>query len=106
MVIDCPYVGQLVVRRPEGLRCIDVFNAIYCKYQKKPRSSEMPANMEKYLPAFEQRCRDCPGLAEFNRTKVGFLRVDLLRGKRIVEGLKRSGANWELTFDAPRGRPL
>lgn len=102
MVIDCPFVGSLVVERPEGLRCIDVFYAIYCKYQKKPRSHEMPTtNKAKYQPAFEQRCNDCPGLAEYNRRQIGFLRVDLLRGKRIFEGLKRTNGRWELLFDSP-----
>ncbi|KAJ7703083.1 hypothetical protein B0H17DRAFT_86108 [Mycena rosella] len=101
IVIHCPRVGSLVVERAEGLRCIDIFYAIYCKYQKKPRSHEMPTDMSKYQPAFEQRCNDCPGLAEFNRTKIGFLRVDLLKGKRIFEGLKRSNGRWELLFDAP-----
>ncbi|KAJ7780197.1 hypothetical protein DFH07DRAFT_729903 [Mycena maculata] len=102
MVIHCPHVGSLLVERPEGLRCIDVFYAIYCKYQKKPRSHEMPtADKAKYQRAFEQRCNDCPGLAEYNRTKIGFLRVDLLRGKRIFGGLKRSNGRWELLFDTP-----
>ncbi|KAK7005613.1 Metallo-beta-lactamase protein [Favolaschia claudopus] len=96
IVIDCPHVGSLVVERPEGLRCIDVFYAIYCKYQKKPRPHEMPADTRKYVPAFEQRCKDCPGLPEYNRTRVGFLRVDLLKGKRIFDGLKRSKGRWEL----------
>jgi len=105
IVIDCPLVGSLVVERPEGLRCIDVFYAIYCKYQKKPRKHEMPTDKAKYQPAFEQRCNDCPGLAEYNRTQTGFLRVDLLRGKRIFEGLKRTNGRWELLFDAPPRRP-
>ncbi|KAJ7783295.1 hypothetical protein B0H16DRAFT_488537 [Mycena metata] len=100
MVIYCPHVGSLVVERPEGLRCIDIFYAIYCKYQKKPRSHEMPENEEKYQAAFKQRCRDCPGLPEFNR-RAGFLRVDLLRGKRIFDGLRRSNGRWELVFDEP-----
>jgi len=104
IVIHCPHVGSLVVERAEGLRCIDVFHAIYCKYQKKPRPHEMPAETSKYKTAFEQRCNDCPGLAEYNRTKIGFLRVDLLRGKRIFEGLKRTNGRWELLFDAPPGR--
>ncbi|KAJ7178417.1 hypothetical protein C8R43DRAFT_457826 [Mycena crocata] len=103
MVIHCPHVGSLVVERPEGLRCIDLFYAIYCKYQKRPRSHEKPAvtDKAKYQLAFEQRCIDCPGLAEYNRTQVGFLRVDLLRGKRIFDGLKRSHGRWELQFDSP-----
>jgi len=101
MVIECPHVGSLVVERPEGLRCIDVFYAIHCKYQKTPRKHEMPADRVRYQRAFEQRCNDCPGLAEFNIRRVGFLRVDLLRGKRIFEGLKRSNGRWQLVFDSP-----
>ncbi|KAJ6499188.1 hypothetical protein C8R45DRAFT_1093436 [Mycena sanguinolenta] len=98
IVIECPYVGSLVVERRDGLRVIDVLYAIYSKYQKKPRSHEMPEDTTKYQRAFEQRCKDCPGLAEYNRTRVGFLRVDLLRGKRIFEGLKRSNGRWELVI--------
>jgi hypothetical protein len=97
IVIDCPHVGSLVVERPEGLRCIDVFYAIYCKYKKKPRTNEMPVDKAKYRAAFEQRCKDCPGLDDFNR-RAGFLRVDLLRGKRIFNGLKRSKGRWELVI--------
>ncbi|KAJ7072225.1 hypothetical protein C8F01DRAFT_235133 [Mycena amicta] len=101
MVIECPLVGSLVVERPEGLRCIDVFYAIYCKYQRKPRSHEMPSEreMRKYMPAFEQRCSDAPGLTEYNRTRIGFLRADLLRGHRIFEGLRRCNGRWELSID-------
>ncbi|KAF8176685.1 hypothetical protein K438DRAFT_1533500, partial [Mycena galopus ATCC 62051] len=76
----------LAVERPEGLRCIDVFYAIYCKYKKKPRPNEMPVDRAKYEAAFEQRCKDGPGLADLNR-RAGFLRVDLLREKRIFDGL-------------------
>ncbi|KAJ7188121.1 hypothetical protein C8R46DRAFT_1053725 [Mycena filopes] len=102
IVINCPHVGSLVVERPEGLRCIDVFYAIYCKYQKKPRSHEMPTDEAKYQAAFQQRCQDCPGLPDFNR-RVGFLRVDLLRGTRIFDGLRRSKhGRWELLFEAGR----
>lgn len=100
MVIECPHVGSLVVERPEGLRCIDVFYAVYCKYQKKPRSHEMPSDPSRYRRAFEQRCADCPGLGEYNLRR-GFLRVDLLRGQRIFEGLKRTNGRWELMFDSP-----
>ncbi|KAF7321657.1 Metallo-beta-lactamase protein [Mycena kentingensis (nom. inval.)] len=102
MVIDCPLVGSLVVARPEGLRCLDVFFAIWQKecYQKRPHRNEMPQNLDKYKRAFEQRCIDAPGLAEYNRTVTGFLRVDLLRGRRIFEGLRRgTNGRWELSID-------
>ncbi|KAJ6526140.1 hypothetical protein DFH09DRAFT_936371 [Mycena vulgaris] len=97
IVIKCPHVGSLVVERSEGLRCIDVFYAIYCKYQKKPRAHEIPTDTGKYRAAFEQRCLDSPGLAEDN-LQIGFLRVDLLRGNRVFAGLKRSNGQWQLVF--------
>ncbi|KAJ7901951.1 hypothetical protein B0H14DRAFT_1262450 [Mycena olivaceomarginata] len=100
IIIDCPHVGSLIVERPEGLRCIDVFYAIYCKYQKKPRPHEMPADRAKYQPAFEQRCKDSPGISDVNLKKTGFLRVDLLKGKRIFDGLKRSNGRWVLVINS------
>jgi hypothetical protein len=101
ITIDCPHVGSLIVERPDGLRCIDVFYAIYCKYQKKPRSHEipLPADRAEYQPAFEQRCKDSPGMESVNLNEIGFLRVDLLRGKRIFDGLKRSNGRWVLVIN-------
>lgn len=97
MVIECPYIGEITVRRSEGIRCIDVFAAIYDAYHKRLRREEQPCDYHIYTRAFNQRCVDTPGSqAELN---AGMRRVDLLRGQRIFDGLTRSGADWKLNID-------
>ncbi|CAK5281752.1 unnamed protein product [Mycena citricolor] len=97
IVVVCPLVGSLVVRRPEGLRCIDVFFAIYSKYQKKAAAAQLPSepDWDRCQQAFKLRCKEAPGLTEYNR-KLGLLRVDLLCGRRIFDGLWMRNGQWEL----------
>ncbi|KAJ6485234.1 hypothetical protein DFH09DRAFT_1210806 [Mycena vulgaris] len=101
MIIDCPHIGQITVRRSEGLRCIDVFAAIYDAYHRRLRREEEPQDIHRYTLAFEQRCEDSPHSA--SELKAGMRRVDLLRGKRIFDGLTRSGADWKLHIHANSG---
>ncbi|KAJ7490669.1 hypothetical protein FB451DRAFT_624024 [Mycena latifolia] len=101
MVIECPHIGQITVRRSEGIRCIDVFTAIYDAYRERLGRDEQPRDMYRYTHAFEQRCKDSPGHAA--ELDAGLRRVDLLRGDRIFDGLTRLGADWKLNFDV-RGR--
>jgi hypothetical protein len=110
MVIRCRGLEKwpVVVEREQGLRCIDVFRAIYDTYHKPLTPAELVSLDSNYIercrPAFEQRCEDSPGLALFNQRR-GMRRVDLLRGRRIFKGLTRtseSGANWVLQFDEPQ----
>ncbi|KAJ7769101.1 hypothetical protein DFH07DRAFT_290120 [Mycena maculata] len=97
MIIECPKIGQITVRRPEGIRCVDVFAAIYDAYHEKMRKDERPQSIERYYRAFKKRCEDYRNPeAELS---AGMRRVDLLRGKRIFDGLSRSGANWKLEID-------
>lgn len=90
------------VRRDEGIRCIDIFQAIYEKLQGRLTSEDRRRYGEEYIrrcrPAFEQRCREDPGLPEYNE-RQGMRRVDLLRGRTVFKGLKRSGADWVLFFE-------
>ncbi|KAJ7133455.1 hypothetical protein C8R44DRAFT_772460 [Mycena epipterygia] len=98
MTIECPHIGQITVKRSRGIRCIDVFSEIYDAYHKKLRSDTTPQNIDRYIPYFVRRCEDS-GNREAE-AKAGMRRVDLLRGKRIFDGLARSGADWKLVFDA------
>ncbi|KAJ7160243.1 hypothetical protein C8R46DRAFT_1038532 [Mycena filopes] len=95
MVIQCPQIRPITVRRSEGIRCIDVFVAIYDAYHRRLDEDELPSNMARYLPHFDKRCEDTGIKGERMR------RVDLLRGKRIFDGLTRSGADWKLEFYSP-----
>jgi len=90
------------VKRNQGIRCIDIFQAIYEKLQGRLTSEDHRRYGEEYIrrcrPAFEQRCREDPGLPGYNE-RQGMRRVDLLRGKTIFKGLRQSGADWVLYFD-------
>ncbi|KAF7348131.1 Metallo-beta-lactamase protein [Mycena sanguinolenta] len=98
MVIECPHIGDVIIKRPKGILCIDVFSAIYDAYRELLGDHELPEDIGRYARHFHRRCHDSPNsTAEQN---AGMRRVDLLKGKRIFDGLTRSGANWKLGFDA------
>ncbi|KAJ7705015.1 hypothetical protein B0H17DRAFT_698633 [Mycena rosella] len=99
MIIECPHIGQITVKRSQGVRCIDVFIAIYDAYRQRLGRDEQPHNIDRYQRYFEQRCRDSPGSEA--ELRAGMRRVDLLRGKRIFDGLARSGPDWKLNIDRP-----
>ncbi|KAJ7738357.1 hypothetical protein B0H16DRAFT_1570568 [Mycena metata] len=101
MVIHCPEISEIVVKRSRGIRCVDVFTAIYDAYHVHLRRDELPRNMRRYVGAFEQRCEDDDRSTEAER-RGGMRRVDLLRGKRIFDGLSRHGADWKLEFHVPQ----
>lgn len=99
---------QIVVRNPRGVRCIDVFNAIYETYSELLTPRELAHIGEDYIQrcerSFRQRCADSPGLTEYN-LKLGLRRIDLLRGRRTFKGLTPlpgHGNVWELHFDMER----
>jgi len=94
----------IVVRRSGGLRCIDVFEAIFNTYNVVLTAEERKQIGRQYIErcerAFLQRCADSPGLPLYNE-RCGMRRVDLLRGKRIFKGLTQTaGSNkWSLHFE-------
>ncbi|KAJ7287328.1 hypothetical protein C8J57DRAFT_1283556 [Mycena rebaudengoi] len=96
MIIECPHIGQIVVVRQAGIRCLDVFYEIYRGYHERLGHHELPRDSQRYWPAFELRCQYGPN--RDHEVRAGFRRVDLLQGKRIFDGLTRLGANWELHF--------
>lgn len=105
MVIVCKKLSRwpVVVERNQGLRCMDVFIAIYETFSKPlthREKEEMGSFIRTCEPAFRRRCEDAPGLAVVNERK-GMVRIDLLKGSRIFRGIKQSGSEWTLTFDEP-----
>ncbi|KZT65841.1 hypothetical protein DAEQUDRAFT_497326 [Daedalea quercina L-15889] len=78
---------------PGGIRCIDVYRAIYETFQKELSETER----DHYIPsgrrrqceaAWRKRCKEAPGLPEVN-LKKGMCRIDLLEGRTIFMGLRR-----------------
>lgn len=107
MIIACDEreLGRwnVVARRAEGLRCIDVFQAIYATYNVPLTPLEI-AELSDYvpscIPAFIQRCKDTPGL-ELKHQERGMCRVDLLRTKRLFKGMTRRNGVWILELEKP-----
>ncbi|KAK7022264.1 Metallo-beta-lactamase protein [Favolaschia claudopus] len=99
MNIVCPKLGVITVSRRDGIRCIDVFDAIYQAYNKPiwPNEQPGPDEMGRYMRHFKARCDACPNPS--HEFWVGMRRVDLLRGRRIFDGLTRLGSDWELKLD-------
>ncbi|TFK27587.1 hypothetical protein FA15DRAFT_586054, partial [Coprinopsis marcescibilis] len=85
----------VVVRNPKGVRCIDIFRAIYDTYAVPLTPEELVQCGEEYIercqPWFDQRCRDGPQFEVVERSK-GLKRIDLLRGKRVFKGLVQNTA--------------
>jgi len=96
MIIRCPQIGKITVTRSKGVRCIDVFSAIYDAYHKRLRSDEMPQDIERYTRHFEKRCEDSSRPAA--ERMAGMRRVDLLSRHRIFDGLSQEGTDWKLDF--------
>ncbi|KAG2009596.1 hypothetical protein CC2G_012510 [Coprinopsis cinerea AmutBmut pab1-1] len=92
MIIIHPTLAQwpVYVWNPRGIRCIDVFRAIYDTYSIPLSQDEIeewgPEYIERCKRVFEQRCEEGPRLPQVTRVK-GICRVDLLRGEKIFKGL-------------------
>ncbi|KAF8994466.1 hypothetical protein BDQ17DRAFT_1094306 [Cyathus striatus] len=78
-----------------GLRCIDVFKAIYktfSEYLTRDEIAEAAARDPDYFRRcqrhFKQRCADAPGIDRVLE-RDGMCRVDLLKGRRVFKGLKQ-----------------
>ncbi|KAJ7643580.1 hypothetical protein FB45DRAFT_278295 [Roridomyces roridus] len=100
MVIECPLIGPVNIDRPGGICVLDVFSAIYDAYHVRLSSEERPDDVDgRYEATFRKRCEDFKPYpaAEARR---GMRRVDLLRGKRIFDGITREGAHWKVELVA------
>ena len=93
----------VVAERAEGLRCIDVFEAIYKTYSvpltEEEKNAYTPEFLRSCMPLFEQRCKEGPGLTAFNIAR-GLCRVDTLQMDRVFKGLSRGerAQAWTLTL--------
>lgn len=70
------------VKRKEGIRCLDVFEAIYKTLQHRLTDEDVRTF----------------GLSDYNK-QYGMRRVDLLRGRRFFRGIVQSGDDWILRLD-------
>jgi len=109
MDVTCPVLQTsftIRIRRPDGIRCIDVFQEIFNAYDHRLSKEEQRILAseidDRCITAFKKRCRDAPHLPLVNE-RQGMRRVDLLRGKRIFNGLTRDphSQTWLLEFHRP-----
>jgi len=102
------YKWPIIAERAEGLRCIDVFVAIYKTFAVPLTEEDMYDYRSEFIrtcvPAFKQRCKDGPGLTEVNEAR-GLCRVDLLRTQKIFKSISKKGREpaWTLKLDRPQG---
>ncbi|KAH9480696.1 hypothetical protein JR316_0007296 [Psilocybe cubensis] len=90
------------------IRVIDVFRAIYDTFSQPLTRQEYESLGEDVIkecfPAFKQRCMDIPEFAHAEERK-GFLRIDLLKGRRVFKGLvpiPNKPNTFEILFDDGR----
>ncbi|KAH7923333.1 hypothetical protein BV22DRAFT_589001 [Leucogyrophana mollusca] len=106
MVIQFEAVSdwEVCVKRKEGIRCRDVFEAIYSTfnipltpYEKRTLIPE--GNRELCEEAFRLRCNLAPGLTAVEK-KQGLKRVDVLMHCTLFKGLTqpKSGGDWVLNL--------
>lgn len=108
MTIECERLPQwlICIRRRNGIKCRDVFEAIFRTYNAVLLDEECRAIPEKHLAqvkaAFKTRCIESPGLIEYEES-MGLRRVDLLKGKTLFLGLTRPtpDSNWVLKLGSP-----
>ncbi|TFK52393.1 hypothetical protein OE88DRAFT_1734395 [Heliocybe sulcata] len=83
---------QVRVRRPEGVRIVDVLDGIHRTYAAPLSAADKEAlgteKIEQCEGAFRRRCRAACALDEWEREQ-GIRRVDMLRGKTMFLGLIR-----------------
>ncbi|KAF8804622.1 hypothetical protein BYT27DRAFT_7194241 [Phlegmacium glaucopus] len=112
IIITCEKLPlwPIELKQTTNLRVIDIFRAIYDTYAQPLTQEELiyfgRSTIERCAGAFKQRCEDGPELACLAETK-GMLRIDLLRGRRIFEGLYPDRGNighYKLVFDEPPRR--
>jgi hypothetical protein len=96
------------VRNPNGITVKDVFLAIYDTYRIPMTANERDFFYDQlhsahFLDAYKQRCQDSADAGEYGglsveyQLKRGPMRIDMLMGKRIFNGLKQTGdTDWDM----------
>ncbi|KAH7885484.1 hypothetical protein F5I97DRAFT_1937679 [Phlebopus sp. FC_14] len=101
------FTWEVDVKRAQGIRCRDVFEAIYDTFNEQLTPYEKRfIPMDRYAAiqeAFRLRCKLAAGLSEVE-LGLGWKRVDILEHGTIFLGLtqQKSGGDWILNL----GRPL
>ena len=108
MTIECENLPSwfICIKSSNGIRCRDDFEAIFRTYNEVLTEAEYHTIPEdqfsRIKAAFKTRCAESPGLIEYEE-RMGFRRVDLLKGKTLFLGLVRptSDSNWVLKLGKP-----
>ncbi|KAI3621264.1 hypothetical protein WG66_014544 [Moniliophthora roreri] len=98
-----------ILERKRGIRCIDVFRAVYDMLQKpltRRELSMIPHGSIRFCEdAQGARIRDSPVLEEVERSR-GILRIDSFVNYRFFKGLTQKDDVWMLETCSPDGRPF
>ncbi|KAF9222972.1 hypothetical protein BS17DRAFT_164196 [Gyrodon lividus] len=99
-----PFSWEVDVKRSQGIRCRDVFQAIYDTFDEQLTREEQRLVPDRRAceEAFRLRCKLAAGLPDVERT-LGWKRVDVLLHHTIFLGLTqaKSGGDWILNLGMP-----
>lgn len=103
-----PFSWEVDVKNAHGIRCRDVFEAIYKTFNEQLTLEErrLVCDHQAVEDAFRLRCKLAPGLPEVERS-LGWKRVDVLLHRTIFRGLTqpKSGGDWVLNLGPPLHTP-
>ncbi|KAK7037318.1 hypothetical protein VNI00_011309 [Paramarasmius palmivorus] len=98
-----------VVEHEKGIRCIDIFRAIYGLLQMPLTRQELdtisPSSLRYCEDARDARIKDTPGLEETGKLR-GILRIDAFVNYRFFRELKQKDDVWMLDTCSPDGKPF
>lgn len=99
-----PFSWEVDVKNSRGIRCRDVFEAIYKAFNEQLTLEEQRLVRDRRAveDAFRLRCKLAPGLPAVERS-LGWKRVDVLCHRTIFLGLTqpKSGSDWVLNLGTP-----
>ena len=96
-----PFSWEMDVKNANGIRCRDVFEAIYKAFNEQLTLEEQRLVRDRRAveDAFRLRCKLAPGLPEVERS-LGWKRADVLLHRTVFRGLTqpKSGSDWVLNL--------
>jgi len=96
MIIKCNELPwEIVVKCPDGITCLDVFQAIHDTFDtplSDKERAQFPIKVQQCKKAFELRCKAVPRLTAVEE-RVGMKRVDLLNCRTYFHGLIKPGVD-------------